>query len=573
MSERASNETNYIFITGGVVSSLGKGIAAAAIGSLLLDHGYRVRICKLDPYLNIDPGTMSPFEHGEVFVTDDGAETDLDIGHYERFTNENCSRIDNTTTGRIYQTLIEKERSGNHFLGKTVQVIPHVTNEIGAFITANNEGKDFLIAEIGGTVGDIESLPFIEAIRQIGNDKHGKVMFVHLTLVPWLSAAEELKTKPTQHSVKELLSLGIQPHMLLCRISHPLPAGQRQKIARFCNVPSERVFEAPDVASIYSVPLLYRQQGVDKQILEHFGMQANPTDLAGWQQIVENHLAPSGGEVVIGMIGKYVDHGDAYKSLREALTHAAIAKDIRVRTIAIDSETIEGGEAAGNAQIAQCHAILVPGGFGGRGIEGKMQAARYARMHKIPYLGICYGMQLAVIEFARNVAGITDATSEEYIEDLHRTMQQDATGTVKLDTAYATGTAMVIRLQNWLRENNIDWQTGDSLRLGGSMRLGAFPCKFAPDSLIQRIYAADSCRERHRHRYELSTKHLSQLAEHGLRVSGTSFDGTLPEVIELADHPWFVGVQYHPEFLSRPFRPHPLFVSFIEAALCQRPPK
>ena len=537
--------TRYVFITGGVVSSLGKGIASAALGALLIARGYRVRLRKLDPYLNVDPGTMSPYQHGEVFVTDDGAETDLDLGHYERFTGRNAVRDDNITTGRIYQRIIAKERRGD-YLGATVQVIPHVTDEIKQFILSGNEGYDFVLCEIGGTVGDIEALPFFEAIRQLGNElPRGATAYLHLTLVPYIPAARELKTKPTQHSVKELRSIGIQPDVLLCRADREIPEGERRKIALFCNVRPEAVIQALDVKSIYDVPAAYHAEGLDTEILRAFGIEGVPApDLACWKEISERIHNPE-GEVTIAVVGKYTGLIDAYKSLIEALTHGGIANRVRVNIRWIESEIFEQEDPA--PYLEDVHGILVPGGFGERGAEGKIMAAKFAREHGVPYFGICFGMQMAVIEAARNLAGIEKACSTEF-----GPCEEPVVGLM-------TG---------WMKEGELQ-QRSENTDLGGTMRLGAYEAVLKEGSRVAGIYGATRISERHRHRYEVNTAYRERLEEAGLAFSGMSPDGLLPEVVEYPDHPWFIGVQYHPELKSRPFEPHPLFASFIEAAVHQ----
>ncbi len=535
----------YVFITGGVVSSLGKGLASAALGALLQARGFRVRLRKLDPYLNVDPGTMSPTQHGEVFVTDDGAETDLDLGHYERFTGVSASKKDNITTGRIYQEIIAKERRGD-FLGGTVQVIPHVTDAIKAFVLEGNEGVDFVLVEIGGTVGDIEGLPFFEAIRQIGQElPRGESVFIHLTLIPYIPSAGELKTKPTQHSVKELRSIGIQPHILMCRCDREVPASERKKIALFCNVRPEAVIQALDVASIYDVPIAYHREGLDAQVLKAFGItNAPPPDLSRWNRISKAVNSPE-GEVTIAIVGKYTGLKDAYKSLSEALAHGGIANNVKVNLEWIDSEVFEREDAA--PFLEQVDGILVPGGFGERGTEGKIRAAGFARTRNVPYFGICFGMQMAVIEAARNCAGIAGASSSEF-------------GPAK--------EPVVGLMTEWLKGNELEQRTnaGD---LGGTMRLGAYDAVLAPGSRVAQIYGGTRISERHRHRYEVNMDYRARLEAAGLRFSGVSPDGLLPEIVEMPKHPWFVGVQYHPELKSRPFDPHPLFRSFIAAAVEQ----
>jgi len=535
----------YIFITGGVVSSLGKGLASAALGALLQARGYTVRLRKLDPYLNVDPGTMSPYQHGEVFVTDDGAETDLDLGHYERFTGRPAVRDDNITTGRIYRDIIAKERRGD-YLGATVQVVPHVTNAIKEFILDGNEGIDFVLVEIGGTVGDIEGLPFFEAIRQLGNDlPRGHAIYIHLTLLPFIPSAGELKTKPTQHSVKELRSIGIQPHILLCRTDRPIPFEERRKLGLFCNVRENAVIEARDVDSIYDVPRAYHAAGLDLEVLAAFGIEPAPKpDMSRWQAVMERINNPE-GEVTIAIVGKYTGLKDAYKSLIEALAHGGIANRVRVNLDWIESEIFEGTDPA--PHLEHVHGILVPGGFGQRGAEGKMLAARFARERKVPYFGICFGMQMAVIEAVRSLANIPAANSTEF---------------------GPTKEPVVGLMTEWMRHNELQMRAAEG-DLGGTMRLGAYPALLQEGSKIAAIYDSTLISERHRHRYEVNTAYREQLAEKGLIFSGMSPDGLLPEVIELVDHPWFIGVQYHPELKSRPFAPHPLFSSFIAAAMEQ----
>ena len=537
--------TRFIFITGGVVSSLGKGLASAALGALLQARGYRVRVRKLDPYLNVDPGTMSPFEHGEVFVTDDGAETDLDLGHYERFTGVAATQSDNVTTGRIYSDVLGRERRGD-YLGGTVQVIPHVTDAIKKFVTADLHGEDFVICEIGGTVGDIESLPFLEAIRQLGNELGTeRAMFVHLTLVPYLAASGELKTKPTQHSVMELQRVGVRPHVILCRCDRQIPDGERNKIALFCNIRPEAVVQGVDIDTIYQVPIEYHYEGLDTQVLEHFQLDSETApDLSVWANIVERIRRPD-GEVRIAVVGKYTDLPDAYKSLSEALVHGGIANNARVRLDWISSEIFE--EEAAVEHLNGVHGILVPGGFGERGAEGKIQAVQFAREHNVPYFGICFGMQMAVIEAARNMAGLTGAGSTEFGPCEH---------------------PVVGLMTEWQRGENKEVRDADD-NLGGTMRLGAYPAHLQPRTHIAEIYGINEVAERHRHRYEVNINYREQLEQAGLKFSGTSPDGVLPETVELEDHPWFIGVQYHPELKSKPFDPHPLFKSFIAAALNQ----
>ncbi|WGJ13799.1 CTP synthase [Methylocapsa sp. D3K7] len=535
----------FIFITGGVVSSLGKGLAAAALGALLQARGYSVRLRKLDPYLNVDPGTMSPYQHGEVFVTEDGAETDLDLGHYERFTGRPATREDNITTGRIYQEIITKERRGD-YLGATVQVIPHVTNEIKAFVLGGTEGIDFVLVEIGGTVGDIEGLPFFEAIRQLGNElPRGHAIYVHLTLLPFIPSAGELKTKPTQHSVKELRSIGIQPHILLCRTDREIPREERRKIGLFCNVRESAVIEARDVGSIYEVPHAYHAAGLDQEVLAAFGIEPAPKpDMSRWNSVMERVSNPE-GEVTIAIVGKYTGLKDAYKSLTEALCHGGMANRVNVKLDWIESEIFESSDPI--PYLENVHGILVPGGFGQRGAEGKILAARFAREHNIPYFGICFGMQMAVIEAVRSLAGVPGANSSEF-------------GPVK--------EPVVGLMTEWMRGNELETRAAEG-DLGGTMRLGAYRAELLPGSKIAAIYGATCISERHRHRYEVNTAYREQLAERGLVFAGMSPDGLLPETIELSNHPWFIGVQFHPELKSRPFEPHPLFASFIAAAVEQ----
>lgn len=539
--------TRYIFITGGVVSSLGKGLASAALGALLQARGYKVRLRKLDPYLNVDPGTMSPYQHGEVFVTDDGAETDLDLGHYERFTGVSATQADNITTGRIYQTILEKERRGD-YLGATVQVIPHVTNEIKSFVLQDAGEADFVLVEIGGTVGDIEGLPFFEAIRQLGNDlPRGRCLYMHLTLLPFIKTAGEMKTKPTQHSVKELRSIGIQPDILLCRCELPIPPDEKRKIGLFCNVRPSAVIQALDAPNIYAVPLAYHEQGLDSEVLACFGIEdAPPPDLSRWQGI-SGRLTNPDGEVTIAVVGKYTVLKDAYKSLIEALVHGGVANNVKVNLDWVESEAFEGEDSAAATRLEGVHGILVPGGFGERGAEGKIRAAQFAREHKVPYFGICFGMQMAVIEAARNVAGIANASSTEF--------GPTPEPVVGLMTEWVQGNQRVTRSE------------GDDL--GGTMRLGAYDAVLSPGSKIAEIYGSTTISERHRHRYEVNIGYRDAIEATGLKFAGLSPDGVLPETCELADHPWFLGVQYHPELKSRPFAPHPLFASFIAAAMEQ----
>ncbi len=535
----------YIFITGGVVSSLGKGLASAALGALLQARGYSVRLRKLDPYLNVDPGTMSPYQHGEVFVTDDGAETDLDLGHYERFTGVPAKQADNITTGRLYQNILTKERRGD-YLGGTVQVIPHVTDAIKQFVLDGNEGVDFVLVEIGGTVGDIEALPFFEAIRQLGNElPRGACVYIHLTLLPWIPSAGELKTKPTQHSVKELRSIGIQPDILMCRADREMPKAERRKIALFCNVREEAVIQALDVRSIYDVPLAYHAEGLDAQVLEAFGITGAPQpDLSRWEKISANVATPE-GEVTIAIVGKYTGLKDAYKSLMEALVHGGISNRVKVNLEWIEAEVFEREDPA--PYLEGVDGILVPGGFGERGAEGKILAAKFARERRVPYFGICFGMQMACIEAARNLAGIADATSTEF-------------GSAR--------EPVVGLMTEWMRGNELE-QRRSGGDLGGTMRLGAYAARLAEGSRIAEMYGATEISERHRHRYEVNTHYRERLETAGLMFAGTSPDGLLPETVEYPDHPWFIGVQYHPELKSRPFDPHPLFKSFIAAAVEQ----
>jgi CTP synthase len=537
--------TRFVFVTGGVVSSLGKGLASAALGALLQARGYKVRLRKLDPYLNVDPGTMSPYQHGEVYVTDDGAETDLDLGHYERFTGVPARHSDNITTGRIYSSVIAKERRGD-YLGGTVQVIPHVTDEIKRFVLADTGDADFVLCEIGGTVGDIEGLPFFEAIRQLGYELgRQRVLYVHLTLVPYIPSAGELKTKPTQHSVKELRSIGIQPDILICRCDREIPREQRKKIALFCNVDEEAVIPALDVVDIYEVPITYHEAGLDTQVLAKFGLDATgEPDLARWHDVVERVKGPE-GEVSIAVVGKYTGLQDAYKSLSEALTHGGIANNVRVNLDWIDSETFESESTV--QYLEGVHGILVPGGFGERGAKGKVAAVTFARERKVPYFGICFGMQLAVIEAARNLADLPGASSTEFGACQH---------------------PVVGLLSEWTREGRVETRTaGDNL--GGTMRLGAYEARLAEGSKIARIYGRTCVSERHRHRYEVNVNYKDRLEKAGLLFAGMSPDGRLPETVELPAHPWFVGVQFHPELKSKPFDPHPLFASFVGAAVAQ----
>jgi CTP synthase len=537
----------FIFITGGVVSSLGKGLMAASLAALLQARGYKVRIRKFDPYLNVDPGTMSPYQHGEVYVTDDGAETDLDLGHYERFTGVSARQSDNVTSGRIYQQIIARERRGD-YLGATVQVIPHVTDAIKEFALADTDGHDFILCEIGGTVGDIESLPFMEAIRQLRNElEPEQTLSVHVTLVPYIAAAGELKTKPTQHSVRELAALGIKPDVLLCRTEHPLPEGERRKIAQFCNVRPEAVIPALDAPSIYSVPLQYHAEGLDTQVLRCFGISDAPApDLGRWADVTERYFNPE-GEVTVAVVGKYVGLPDAYKSLNEALVHGGMANRVKVNIRWIDAEIFEQAESDVAAQLEPMHAILVPGGFGERGSEGKIAAVRFARERKVPFFGICLGMQMACIEGAR-AAGRTSASSTEF---------------------GPTDDPVVGIITEWMSKEGLQQRSAEG-DLGGTMRLGAYDAVLAGNSHVSTIYGGKTLiSERHRHRYEVNSAYRDTLEKQGLIFSGMSPDGLLPEIVERPDHPWFVGVQFHPELKSKPFDPHPLFSGFIAAAVDQ----
>lgn len=538
----------YIFITGGVVSSLGKGLASAALGALLQARGYSVRLRKLDPYLNVDPGTMSPFEHGEVFVTDDGAETDLDLGHYERFTGVAARKTDSVSSGRVYSTVLEKERRGD-YLGKTIQVVPHVTNQIKEFLDIGDDEVDFMLCEIGGTVGDIEGLPFFEAIRQFSHDRpRGECIFMHLTLLPYLAASGELKTKPTQHSVKELQSIGIAPDVLVCRSEHPIPEKEREKIALFCNVRKECVVAAYDLKSIYEAPLAYHRQGLDQAVLDAFQIASAPKpDLARWHDVYDRIHNPE-GEVKIAVVGKYVQLEDAYKSFKEALTHGGMHNRVKVKVEWVDAEIFDREDAA--PHLEGYHAILVPGGFGERGTEGKIKAAQFARERKIPYFGICLGMQMAVIEAARNVAGIKSAGSEEFDHEA---------GEKRFEP-------VVYHLKEWVQGNHMVARKSDDDK-GGTMRLGAYDATLTEGSKVAEIYGATAIEERHRHRYEVDTKYRDQLESRGMLFSGMSPDGKLPEIVEWSDHPWFIGVQFHPELKSKPFAPHPLFADFVRAAV------
>ncbi|WP_439549543.1 CTP synthase [Falsiroseomonas sp.] len=540
--------TRFVFVTGGVVSSLGKGIAAASLGALLQARGYKVRLRKLDPYLNVDPGTMSPYQHGEVFVTDDGAEADLDLGHYERFTGVHASKADNWTTGRIYSDVIAKERRGD-YLGGTVQVIPHITDKIKDVIQAETDGYDFVLVEVGGTVGDIESLPFLEAIRQLANEVGPtRSLFVHLTLVPYIPSAGELKTKPTQHSVKELLGVGIQPQILLCRCDRPIPENERRKIALFCNVRPESVIPAYDADSIYSVPISYHAEGLDREVLRHFNLSFyGEPDLRAWEKVVQSIRAPEGA-VTIAVVGKYTNLLDSYKSLAEALAHGGIAHNVKVKLDWVDSQVFEAGDEETLKRLEGVHGILVPGGFGERGTGGKIEAVRFARERKIPFFGICFGMQMAVIEAARNLVGLKGASSTEF-------------GTC--------AEPVVGLLTEWTKGNRVETRSagGD---LGGTMRLGSYTAHLAEGSLVREVYdGAAEIQERHRHRFEVNVAYREKLEGVGLKFCGMSPDGSLPEIVEVPDHPWFIGVQFHPELKSKPFAPHPLFRGFIGAAVKQ----
>ena len=538
----------YVFITGGVVSSLGKGLASAALGALLQARGYTVRLRKLDPYLNVDPGTMSPFEHGEVFVTDDGAETDLDLGHYERFTGVHARQTDSISSGRIYSNVLEKERRGD-YLGKTIQVIPHVTNEIKEFLNIGADEVDFMLCEIGGTVGDIEGLPFFEAIRQFIHERpRGQCLLMHLTLLPYLAASGELKTKPTQHSVKELQSIGLAPDVLVCRSEHPIPEREREKIALFCNVRKEAVIAAYDLKSIYEAPLAYHREGLDQAVLDAFGIAPAPRpNLARWIDVMDRRTHAE-GEVHIGIVGKYTQLEDAYKSIVEALTHGGMANRTKVVAEWIDAEIFEREDPA--PYLDGLHAIIVPGGFGERGTEGMIKAAQFAREKRIPYLGICLGMQMAVIEAARNLVGISDAGSEEF--DQHAGARRF--------------TPVVYHLKEWVQGNHMVTRSMSDAK-GGTMRLGAYTAVLAPGSKVAGVYGTTMIEERHRHRYEVDIQYRAQLEQCGMLFSGMSPDGRLPEIVEVRDHPWFIGVQFHPELKSKPFAPHPLFADFVRAAM------
>ena len=545
--DRGESMARYVFVTGGVVSSLGKGLASAALGALLQARGFSVRLRKLDPYLNVDPGTMSPFEHGEVFVTDDGAETDLDLGHYERFTGVAARKTDSVSSGRIYSNVLEKERRGD-YLGKTIQVIPHVTNEIKDFLSIGQDDVDFMLCEIGGTVGDIEGLPFFEAIRQFIHERpRGECILMHLTLLPYLSASGELKTKPTQHSVKELQSIGLAPDVLVCRSEQPIPEKEREKIALFCNVRKDAVIAAYDLKTIYEAPLAYHREGLDQAVLDAFGISPAPRpNLSRWEDVMDR-LENAEGEVRVAVVGKYTQLEDAYKSIAEGLTHGGMANRTRVKAEWVDSEIFEREDPG--AYLEEFHAICVPGGFGERGTEGMINAAKYAREHKIPYLGICLGMQMAVIEASRNLAQVTNAGSEEF--------DHEAGG--------KRFTPVVYHLKEWVQGNHKVERKLDDAK-GGTMRLGAYTAALKPDSLVARVYGTTTIEERHRHRYEVDIRYRDKLEDCGLVFSGMSPDGRLPEIVEHRGHPWFIGVQFHPELKSKPFAPHPLFADFIRAA-------
>ena len=532
----------YIFVTGGVVSSLGKGLSSASLAYLLKSQGFKVRVRKMDPYLNVDPGTMSPFQHGEVFVTDDGAETDLDLGHYERFTDISSTKNDNITTGRIYSDIITKERKGD-YLGKTVQVIPHVTNRIKEFIKNGIKNEDFVICEIGGTVGDIESLPFLEAIRQFANDiGKEKTLFIHLTLVPFLKSSDEIKTKPTQHSVKELRSIGIQPDMVICRSQQSIPLDQRKKISLFCNIPIKRVIETVDVKTIYEAPISFFNEGLDKQVFEYFNIKPRKKiNLKPWKDVTKIVTNKNIRTVNIAIVGKYVDLKDAYKSLDEALVHGGIHNNVKINLIRIESDLLKVSDV--QKKLSNVSGIIIPGGFGKRGTEGKIACINYARTKKIPFLGICFGMQMAVIEFARNVLKIKNAGSSEFDKNCY---------------------PVIGLIEEW--NKNGRKIKGTVKNLGGTMRLGLYPAKLQHNSLIKEIYKSGQIKERHRHRYEVNVNLRKKFETHGLNFSGMSPDNNLPEIVEIKNHPWFIGVQFHPEFKSRPLAPHPLFSSFIKAA-------
>lgn len=535
--------TRFVFITGGVVSSLGKGLASAALGALLQARGYTVRLCKMDPYLNIDPGTMSPTQHGEVYVTDDGAETDLDLGHYERFTGRPASQTDNITTGRIYMNVLQRERRGE-YLGATIQVIPHITDEIKAFIREKDGSADFVLVETGGTVGDIEAHPYLEAIRQFSNEVGPeRALFIHATWLPYIPAAGELKTKPTQHSVKELMAAGIRPNILLCRADRAIDVGERKKISLFCNIPFERVIPALDVSTIYEVPLTYHAEGLDDEVLRSFGLPTDKApDLTKWIDIVDRIKNPE-SEVKVAIVGKYTELSDSYKSLNEALIHGGIANRVKVKLKFVESEIFEKGGSI--HELEDVHAILVPGGFGARGTEGKIRAVQFARERKIPYFGICFGMQMAVIEACRDLLGLTKASSTEF---------------------GATEEPVVGLMTEWVKGNETVARSGAG-DMGGTMRLGAYPAVLKKGSRVADIYGSSSIQERHRHRYEVNAGYIPRLESAGMLFSGLSPDGKLPEIVEIPDHPWFVGVQFHPELKSKPLDPHPLFVSFIKAAV------
>lgn len=539
-----NSQPKFIFITGGVVSSLGKGLASASLASLLQSRGFKVRLRKLDPYLNVDPGTMSPYQHGEVYVTDDGTEADLDLGHYERFSGVPAKKTDSITTGKIYQRVIDKERHGD-YLGATIQVIPHVTNEIKEFILSDVTDEDFVLCEIGGTVGDIEGQPYLETIRQVAYDLgRDRAMFIHVTLLPFIPTAGELKTKPTQHSVKQLQEYGIQPDMLLCRTQMDIPQNEKRKIALFCNIREENVIAAKDAANIYQVPIAYSREGMDAQVCKHFGIECDtPADLSKWEKIVDIIAHPE-GEVRIAVVGKYIQLLEAYKSLGEALSHGGIANRYKVKIKWIDSENIEADGAA--AHLSDVSAVLVPGGFGSRGTEGKIKAIEYARENKLPFFGICFGMQMAVIETMRHLAGVKDASTTEI--------------------AGSNCTPVIGLMTEWDKEGAKQIRTKDG-DLGGTMRLGAYESILAPDSLVRKIYGSDKISERHRHRYEVNIAYEEQLNKAGMTITAKSPDGKLPEIVERKDHPWFIGVQFHPELKSKPFAPHPLFTSFVRAAI------
>ena len=531
----------YIFVTGGVVSSLGKGLSSASLAYLLQSRGYKVRLRKLDPYLNVDPGTMSPFQHGEVYVTDDGAETDLDLGHYERFSGVSAKKSDNITTGKIYNDVLRKERKGK-YLGKTVQVIPHITDRIKEFIKNDSSKEDFIICEIGGTVGDIESLPFVEAIRQFANDIGKKnALFIHLTLVPYLKSSDEIKTKPTQHSVKELRSIGVQPDIIICRSERPIPLEHRKKISLFCNIDIKNVIETVDVKTIYEAPISFSKEKLDIQVLNYFKLKSKkPLNLSPWKKITKIILQKK-KQVNIAIIGKYVELKDAYKSLDEALTHGGIKNNVNVKLVRIDSEKLKVSEI--KSKLKDISGILIPGGFGKRGTEGKIESIKFARNNKIPFLGICYGMQMAIIEFARNKLKLKNATSSEFDQK---------------------GEHVIGLIYEWKKDGKTI--KGTNKDLGGTMRLGSYDAKLKNNSMIKKIYRKDLIKERHRHRYEVNINYKEKFEKNGMSFSGLSPDGTLPEIIELTNHPWFIGVQFHPEFKSRPLAPHPLFSSFIKAA-------